>query len=77
LYLLIQSKFIVPTAKALYRRAVAQAMLKEDDDAERDLVEATQLAPDDRVIAAELVKVQKQKKARREKEKKAYRRLFE
>jgi len=52
-------------------------MLKEDDDAERDLVEAIQLAPDDRVIAAELAKVQKQKKARREKERKAYRKLFE
>jgi peptidyl-prolyl isomerase D len=64
-------------AKALYRRAVAQGMLKEDADAERDLLEATALVPEDQTISAELAKVRQRKKEKREKEKKAFKKMFE
>ncbi|KAI0074261.1 peptidyl-prolyl cis-trans isomerase Cpr7 [Panus rudis PR-1116 ss-1] len=63
-------------AKALYRRALAEIVLKEDDDAEKDLVEASQLVPDDKAIASELAKVRQRKKEQRDKEKKAFKKLF-
>jgi peptidyl-prolyl isomerase D len=63
-------------AKALYRRALAQVILKDDDQAERDLVEANQLVPDDKAIVAELTKVRQHKKEGREKAKKAFKKLF-
>jgi peptidyl-prolyl isomerase D len=63
-------------AKALYRRAVAHSILKDDDDAEKDLVEASQLVPDDKVISSELAKVRQHKKEKREKEKKALKKMF-
>lgn len=63
-------------AKALYRRALARRVLKEEDDAEKDLVEASQLVPDDKAIAGELAKVKQHRKEQREKEKKAFKKLF-
>jgi peptidyl-prolyl isomerase D len=39
-------------------------------------MEATQLVPDDQVIAAELAKVQQRKKALREKQKQAFKKMF-
>jgi len=63
-------------AKALYRRALAKVMLKEEDEAERDLVEASKLVPDDAAISSELSKIRQQKKEKREKEKNAYKKLF-
>jgi peptidyl-prolyl isomerase D len=50
--------------------------LKEDGDAERDLVEASQLVPDDQAIAGELVKVRQRRKEKRDKEKKAFKKMF-
>lgn len=63
-------------AKALYRRALARRTLKEEDDAEKDLVEASHLVPDDKAIAGELAKVKQHRKEQREKEKKAFKKLF-
>ncbi|KAG6819907.1 Peptidyl-prolyl cis-trans isomerase cyp40 [Arthromyces matolae] len=63
-------------AKALYRRALARVILKNEDDAEKDLVEASKLVPDDAAIAGELSKVRQRKKEKRDKEKAAYKKLF-
>ena len=63
-------------AKALYRRALAHAYLKTEENAEKDLVEANHLVPEDAVIAAELNKIRQQRKEKREKEKKAYKKMF-
>lgn len=63
-------------AKALYRRAVAHGILKEDEEAERDLVEASQLVPDDQAIVNELAKVRQRKKEKRDKEKKLFQKMF-
>ncbi|CAL1710192.1 unnamed protein product [Somion occarium] len=63
-------------AKALYRRALAQVTLKEDDEAERDLVEAGKLVPEDKAIANELAKLRHRQKEQREKQKKAFKKLF-
>ncbi|KAF5390723.1 hypothetical protein D9757_002586 [Collybiopsis confluens] len=63
-------------AKALYRRALARVMLKEDDEAEKDLLEASKLVPEDQAIAGELARVRNRKKEKRDKEKKAYKKMF-
>lgn len=64
-------------AKALYRRALARSGLKSEDEAEADLIQANQLVPSDQAILAELAKVREHKKQRREKEKKAFKKLFD
>lgn len=64
------------TAKALYRRALAHVVLKEDEEAEEDLVRANELVKDDKAILGELHKVRQREKDKKEKEKKAYKRLF-
>ncbi|ESK94789.1 peptidyl-prolyl cis-trans isomerase [Moniliophthora roreri MCA 2997] len=63
-------------AKALYRRALAYTILKEDDTVEKDLIEATKLVPDDQAISGELAKVRQRKKEKRDKEKAAYKKMF-
>ncbi|KAF8152981.1 cyclophilin-like domain-containing protein [Crassisporium funariophilum] len=63
-------------AKALYRRALAHVFLKNEEQAEKDLVAASQLVPEDAAIAGELAKIKHQRKEKREKEKKAYKKLF-
>lgn len=63
-------------AKALYRRALAHIILKDDPAAEVDLVNASQLVPEDQAIASELAKVKQRKKEKREKEKKAFKKMF-
>ncbi|TFK52907.1 peptidyl-prolyl cis-trans isomerase Cpr7 [Heliocybe sulcata] len=63
-------------AKALYRRALARSMTKDDAGAEEDLVAATKLVPDDKAIAAELAKVKLKQKEKRDKEKKQFKKLF-
>ena len=62
--------------KALYRRALAHSALFEEDDAEKDLIEAGKLVPGDEAIQKELEKVKARKKEKREKQKKIYRGLF-
>ncbi|KAK7680397.1 Peptidyl-prolyl cis-trans isomerase cyp40 [Cerrena zonata] len=63
-------------AKALYRRALAQIVLKEDEEAEKDLVEASKLVPDDTAIAGELAKLRQRQKEFKDKQKKAFKKLF-
>lgn len=69
-------------AKALYRRALAKAALKDDDGARNDLLEAnTLLATEDPLnlraaISTELAKITQREKELKEKEKKAYKKLF-
>ena len=64
------------TAKALYRRGLAHVILKEDEEAERDFSEAVKLVPDDQQVKAELTKVKERQKEKRDKEKKAYKKMF-
>ncbi|EIN14582.1 peptidyl-prolyl cis-trans isomerase [Punctularia strigosozonata HHB-11173 SS5] len=63
-------------AKALYRRGSAQAIMKQEEEAEKDLAEAATLVPDDKAIGSELAKVRAARKEKRDKEKKAYKKLF-
>ena len=64
-------------AKALYRRGLAYAASKQDEEAEVDLIEADKLlGGTDATLKAELEKVRTRKKEKREKEKKAFRGLF-
>lgn len=67
---------VISLAKALYRRALGFSSLKEDDEAERDLVRANELVKEDAAIVAELEKVRARKKEKRDKEKKAFKKLF-
>jgi len=63
-------------AKALYRRGLANTILKEEELAEKDLLDASKLVPDDKVIAGELAKLRQRKKEKRDKEKKAFKKMF-
>lgn len=63
-------------AKAYFRRAVANEGLKEEDDALRDLEEASKLAPGDAGITNEIAKVKKSIKNHEAKEKAAAKKFF-
>ncbi|KAJ8503308.1 hypothetical protein ONZ45_g10979 [Pleurotus djamor] len=63
-------------AKALYRRALAHAILKDEESAEKDLVEASKLVPDDQAISGELARIKQRKKEKLDKEKASYRKMF-
>ena len=63
-------------AKALYRRAISNVVLHEDDDAEKDLLEALALTPNDQACLRELNGVRERKKAEKERQKKAFRGMF-
>jgi len=69
-------------AKALYRRALAKSALKDNDGAKSDLLEASNLvATEDPLnlkgtISSELAKIVQREKELKEKEKKAYKKLF-
>jgi peptidyl-prolyl isomerase D len=63
-------------AKVYYRRAVAQSGLKEEDEALKDLEQASSLAPSDAAIAAETARVKKAIKAREAQEKATARKFF-
>lgn len=62
--------------KAHYRRALAHSALKEEDQAEADLVQASQLVSGDAAILGELEKVRRRRKEVRDKEKKAFKKFF-
>jgi peptidyl-prolyl isomerase D len=64
-------------AKALYRRALARVQLKDDEQAEQDLLQARGLAPEDAAINAELAKIKETRKQQRDKEKKAFKKMFQ
>ncbi|PAV18254.1 peptidyl-prolyl cis-trans isomerase [Pyrrhoderma noxium] len=63
-------------AKALYRRALARSTLHEEEEAEKDLKEALGLVPGDAACTQELGRIQGAMKAKRDKEKKAFKSLF-
>lgn len=65
------------SAKALYRQGLAHVTLKEFDEAEKAILEAHSLAKDDKAIAAELERLRQRKKAQRDKEKAAYKKIFD
>ncbi|KAI8614993.1 peptidyl-prolyl cis-trans isomerase D [Chytriomyces sp. MP71] len=67
---------VTDRTKALFRRGTARNALKEYEAAVKDLSEAVSLAPEDKVIAKELVAAQKAIKDRAEKEKKMYAKMF-
>lgn len=70
------------TAKALYRRALAKVALKDYDGAKSDMLEASELlATEDPLnlkaaISTELAKITQREKELKEKEKRAYKKLF-
>jgi peptidyl-prolyl isomerase D len=51
-------------------------MLKDDGAAEENLLNASRIVPEDQQIATELTKVQQRMKEKREKEKRAYKKMF-
>ena len=63
-------------AKALYRRAVAEVGLKDEDGALKDLEEANKLVPNDAAVVKELTQVKKAAAERAKKEKAAYSKFF-
>ena len=62
-------------AKGLYRRALARIALKEEAEAEEDLVEATKLV-NDQAISSELEKVRATRKASKERERAKFKKMF-
>lgn len=62
-------------AKGLYRRALARIALKEEAEAESDLVGATKLV-NDPTILSELEKVRATRKANKEREKARFKKMF-
>jgi len=60
----------------LYRQGLAHVTLKEYEEAEKVIVEALSLAKDDKAIAGELEGLRQRKKAQRDKEKAAYKKIF-
>jgi len=63
-------------AKGLYRRALARVALKEEAEAEKDLVEATELV-DDQVISSELERVRAIIKDNKQREKAKFKKMFD
>ncbi|ROV89009.1 hypothetical protein VSDG_08700 [Cytospora chrysosperma] len=63
-------------AKALYRRGLAHARMKDEDAAIADLTEASRLAPGDAAVTKELAEVKRNVAARVAKEKAAYKKFF-
>jgi peptidyl-prolyl isomerase D len=63
-------------AKALFRRAVAEIGLKDEDAALKDLEEANKLVPGDAAVIKELAAVKKAAAERAKKEKAAYSKFF-
>jgi len=64
------------TGKAYYRRALATAALKDDDEAIKDLEKAQKVAKGDSAIENELVKLRKRKADREKKQKSALKGAF-
>ncbi|KAI1792707.1 peptidyl-prolyl cis-trans isomerase [Ganoderma leucocontextum] len=64
-------------AKAHYRAGLAHVEIHEDDEAEEALGKAHVLVKDDQAIAHELERVRGRLRAKREKEKKAFKKMFE
>ncbi|RDL37596.1 putative peptidyl-prolyl cis-trans isomerase (Cyclophilin41) [Venustampulla echinocandica] len=66
----------VEQCKALFRRAIAEVGLKDDEAALKDLTEANKLNPGDGAVVQELAKVKKAAAEQAKKEKAAYKKFF-
>jgi len=55
---------------------LAYVQRKDEENAERDLLEAGHLVPDDAAIQSELAKIRQQRKEKRDKEKKQFKKMF-
>lgn len=62
--------------KALYRRALGYIALKQEEDAEKDLKRAAEAVPGDAGIVRALKDVETRQKARKDKERQAYSKMF-
>jgi peptidyl-prolyl isomerase D len=62
--------------KAFYRRGMAYGKSREEELAVEDMKRALELSPNDTAIAKELKATRAQQKLRKEKEKKAYGKMF-
>ena len=62
--------------KALYRRALGRIATKDDEGAEKDLKAALEVVPGDVGVLKSLKDVETRRKERREKERKAYGKMF-
>lgn len=62
--------------KALYRRALGRIQLKNEEEAEKDLKEALVAVPGDAGVIKALKDVEVRQKAKRDKERKAYGKMF-
>lgn len=62
--------------KALYRRALGRIQTKDDDEAEKDLKLALESVPGDAGVLKALKDVEMRRKARLDKERKAYGKMF-
>lgn len=63
-------------AKALFRRGMARAALKDLDEAQKDLHQAQKLVPEDKAVEAELKKVQAKRDELKKKQQKAFGKMF-
>ena len=62
--------------KAHYGRVSTHVILREDDEAEKDLKAALAVVPSDQNVADTLSELRQRKKFQREREKKVYQSLF-
>ncbi|XP_019390083.1 PREDICTED: peptidyl-prolyl cis-trans isomerase D isoform X1 [Crocodylus porosus] len=62
--------------KALYRRAQAWQGIKDFDQALADIKKAQEIAPEDKAIQTEILKIKQKIKAQKDKEKAAYAKMF-
>jgi len=62
--------------KALFRRAQAQSAMKDYEEAQKDLISASKISPDDKAIKSEMVRVKKLVAEKKKKEKDMYSKLF-
>jgi len=62
--------------KAFYRRAQANANMKDFEEAMKDLKTASEIAPDDKAIRSEIARVKKLMAEKKQKDKQIYSKLF-
>ena len=64
-------------AKAYFRRAIAKLGQKDDEEALKDLLEASKLAPGDPAITKELTATKKRAQEQDKKQKAAFKKFFQ
>jgi peptidyl-prolyl isomerase D len=55
---------------------MAHGIMKNEDKQQEDLIAASKLVPEDTLISGEIAKITQRKREHREREKKAYAKLF-